>query len=63
MVAFITWYMLLHPEIIELLIEDPTMYDIVADDEISALKEKPRSEQLTFGKIITDRVYMAIKTI
>ena len=63
MEAFITWYMLLHHEIIELLIEDPTKYDMAADDEISALKEKPRSEQLTFGKIITDRVYMAIKTI
>jgi hypothetical protein len=63
MVAFITWYMLLHPEIIELLLEDPTKYDIVADDEITVLKEKPRYEQLTFGKIITDRVYIAIKPI
>ena len=58
MEAFITWYMLLHPEIIELLIEYPTMYDVVADDEIRALKEKPRYEQLTCGKIITDRVYV-----
>jgi len=63
MEAFITWYMLLHPEIIELLIEDPTMYAMVAADEISALKERPRSEQLTFGKIITDRVYRGMKTI
>ena len=63
MEAFITWYMLRHPEIIELLIEDPTMYDMVADGEISALKEKPRSEQLSFGKIITDRVYMGMKTV
>ena len=58
MEAFITWYMLLHPEIIERLIEDPTMYDMVADDEIRALKEKRRSEQLTCGKIITDRAYV-----
>jgi uncharacterized membrane-anchored protein len=55
--------MLLHPEIIEPLIEDPTMYDMVVDDEISALKERPRSEQLTFSKIITDRVQMGMKTM
>jgi len=63
MVAFITWFMVLHPEIIELLIEDPTVNDMVADDEISALKEKPRPEQLAFGKTITDRAYMVMKTI
>lgn len=63
MVAFVTWYMVLHPEIIKLLIDDPTTNDLVADEEFSALRQKPRPEQLSFGRILIERAYVVIKSI
>jgi hypothetical protein len=61
MLAFVTWYLSLHQEIVELLIENLSLNGIAEDDEISALKAKPRTEQLAFGKIIVDRAFEVMR--
>jgi hypothetical protein len=59
MVAFIMWYMILHPELAELMTDDPVIHNVI-DEEQSTLKEKPRSEQLNFGQYLLDIVMKKI---
>ena len=53
MVAFIMWYMVLHPEFAELMTNDQIIHDVIAEEQ-NTIRAISRSEQLNFGKFLFD---------
>jgi len=63
MVAFVTWYIVIHPEILDYLQDDPVLRQMVQSKEMSVIRDKSRVEQLSEGKIVMERAALLTKSI
>ena len=63
MVAFVAWYIAIHPEVLDYLQDDPVMRQIVQSQEMCTVRNKSRDEQLDEGKIFIERASLLMKTI
>ncbi len=63
MVAFVTWYLVIHPEVSDYLQDDPVMRQLLQSQEMCTVRNKSRDEQLGEGKIIIERAVFLTKSI
>lgn len=63
MAAFVAWYIVFHPEVLDYLQDDPVMRQIVQNQEISVLRNKSREDQLNEGKLFIERAYLLMRNI
>jgi len=63
MLAFVAWYILIHPEILDYLQDDPVLRQIVETQEMQVIRDKPRVEQLYEGNILIEIATLAMKSI
>ena len=63
MLAFVAWYIVIHPEILDYLQDDPVMRQVVESEEMHTVRGKSRDEQLREGTIVIERAALLMKSI
>lgn len=63
MVAFVAWYIVIHPTFIDCLQDDPVLRQIVQNVEMSMIRVKSRDEQLNEGKMVLEMASVWTKNI
>ena len=63
MLAFVAWYIVFHPEVLDYLQDDPLLKQIVQSSKMCVLKNKSRGEQIDEGKIVIERTCLLMKDI
>ena len=63
MVAFVAWYIVIHPGVLDYLQDDPVLRQIVQNEEMSMIRGKSRDEQLSEGKMVLERAALLTKNI
>lgn len=63
MLAFVAWYIVIHPELLDYLQDDPVMTQLVQSEEMRSVRDKSRDGQLDEGRIVIERAILLMKSI
>jgi hypothetical protein len=61
MLAFVTWYIVIYPEFLDYLQDDPALRHMVQSEDMSMIRGKSRDEQLSEGKIVMERAALLLR--